>query len=447
MLDDKENQQFDAQHDQQPSADVNPVTDATAEASVEDPVLALPEIPAAAAAAAPSAPFDAPKPPRKAGNGWKMFAAAVALVALGAGAGSATTFVMARNLVKESLPIGYNLQSSSSLQAVSQTVAEGGASVVPGIYKKVAPSTVKIDVTAKRGYLSGSGSGSGFVVDPAGYILTNYHVIDGASTISVKFVDGTTMDAKLVSGDPNKDIALIKVDPGNRTLVAVPLGDSDNVQVGELAVAIGSPFGQEFTVTAGIVSAVNRTLVEQEGSFPIAGGIQTDAAINPGNSGGPLLNANGEVIGINTLIETGDTGVRGNLGIGFAVPINTAKEILPTLMAGKKVEYAFLGISDESLTAQLARRLGVNVKEGIVVTQVSEGSPAEKAGLLNPSQLGNVISADVITEIDGKKMTSHQDLLALIQTKKPGDKVTITVLRGKEKLTLEATLGTRPADN
>ncbi|HWI52668.1 MAG TPA: trypsin-like peptidase domain-containing protein [Symbiobacteriaceae bacterium] len=450
MLNDKEHPAYEhGQHNEQPSAEQSPaVQEAQPVVAPQDPVMQLPEIPVAAAPAEPLM-YEAPPAPRKSGNGLKLFAAALALVAMGAAAGGVTAWAVASNYVKSSTPIGYTANASSSLKAIAQTNTEVAASVIPGIWQRVSPSVVKIEVESKRGSLRGSGLGSGFVVDPKGYIMTNHHVIAGATSIKVKFVDGTVLDGKVMGSDQYKDVAIVKVDPGNRPLTAVAMGNSEATQVGELAVAIGSPFGQEFTVTAGIVSAVNRTLNESPNEnpiFAIPGGIQTDAAINPGNSGGPLLNANGEVIGINTLIDTGNSGVEGNLGIGFAVPINLAKELMPTLIEGKQVGYAYLGVEPMDLTAAIAKQIGVDVKEGIVVNTVSAGSAAEKAGLQEPTRLGRQIAADVITAMDGKPIKNANDLYTFIASKKPGDTIKITVLRGKETVELTATLGTRPID-
>ena len=446
MLEDKEKLNDTDAGQIEPSVDSEPAAEVQAEATV-NPVMELPEIPVppvdsvhiAYNESAPSAP------PKR--SGWKLFAAALALVAMGAGVGSVTTWSLAQNFVGAT-PIGY-VQQSSSLKAIAQTTQETAASVVPEIYKRLAPSTVKIDTEVRRGSVVGGGSGSGFVVDATGYIITNYHVIEGASSIKVKFFDGTVLDGKVAGSDQYKDIALLKVDPGTRGLIPAPLGDSDTVDVGELAVAIGNPFGQEWTVTAGIVSAINRTLQEDTSSpFTIPGGIQTDAAINPGNSGGPLLNAKGEVIGINTMIETGTSGVRGNLGIGFAVPINLAKDILPTLKAGKSVEYPFLGVGTEALDAATAKQLGLEITEGVIVTSVSKGSAAEKAGLQEPAILGRrVVSADVIVALNGKAVKTAEDVFNFVQTKKPGDTITISVVRGKEQLELTATLGARTLEN
>lgn len=413
---------------------------------VEEPIAAameLPEIPVTPVIyeGVPLPPPHEPKARKR--GGWKWFAAAVALVAVGAGVGSATTWTLAQQYMKAKTPIGYELQSSGA-KPVAQSVSEVGASVVPAIYKQVGPSVVSIVVSSGRGFSQAQGQGSGFVVDPRGYVLTNNHVIDGAKSINVKFVDGTSLPAKVIGTDPRKDLAVLQIDPGNRSLVVAPLGDSSKVDVGELAVAIGNPFGQEFTVTAGIVSALNRD-IEEENGMVIPGAIQTDAAINPGNSGGPLLNANGEVIGINTAID-GSAGVRGNVGIGFAVPINAAKEILPTLMSGQKVQYPFLGVELRDLTEQAAKVLGTQETQGAVIWNVVADSAAAKAGLKAPTAdaSGFVTAADVVVEIDGKQITSADDLVKYVSSKKVGDAISMVVLRGGEKLTLQATLGARP---
>ncbi len=413
----------------------------------QDPSMELPEIPAPVdhTEVAPAVEFAEPTPaaPVAKRSGWKMLAAAAALVAVGAGIGSATTFGIARQYLNQT-PIGFTEAKSSSVKTVAQTPMESGTSVVPSVYRRISPSVVRIAVSGRSGRAVTQGSGSGFVVDPRGYILTNYHVINGATKIDVKFVDDTVLPATVVSGDRYTDLAVIKVDPGNRSLVAAPLGDSDAVEVGELAIAIGSPFGQEFTVTAGIVSGLERTIVEANNPWSIGGAIQTDASINPGNSGGPLLNGRGEVIGINTAIESP---TNGSVGIGFAVPVNTAKRVLPTLLAGGKVEYAWLGVKLGTVDADIAEELGLNVKEGAYVDTVYRDSPAAKAGLKDPlvsRRTGGVVSADVIVEADGKQIKTSDELVEYLKTKKVGDTVTLTVLRDKQRLTVTATMGARP---
>ncbi len=407
-----------------------------------DPVMDLPEIPDPAPVAEPVAQAEAanPEPQKKRSRSlWKMLAAAVALVAMGAGVGSATTWVLAQNYLQSQPPMGYEWRDSANVAPVVQSPFEG-ESVIPEIVRRVAPSVVKIEVLTRRGWSVGEGTGSGFVVDTRGYILTNYHVIDNADRIRVKFIDGTVLPAELVGQDPYKDLALIKVDPGEKRLVAAVLGDSDQVQVGELAIAIGAPFGQEWTVTAGIVSGLNRDIEEE---VLIPGAIQTDAAINPGNSGGPLLNGRGEVIGINTAIEGP---VRGSVGIGFAVPINAAKDILPTLMTGGDVEYAYLGVYLDTLTPAIAGRIGVDVTEGAIIVDVLPDTPAEEAGLRPAGfdRRNNLVFADVVIAVDGKPIKDADDLVRYVQSRRVGDTITLTVVRGSTRLELKATLTKRP---
>jgi S1-C subfamily serine protease len=273
-----------------------------------------------------------------------------------------------------------------------------------------------------RGGLTPEGSGTGFVVSTDGLILTNYHVVGSADGVSVRFSDGTTSPAEVLGSDQGNDIALLRADIPDG-VPALPLADSDVVAVGETAIAIGSPFGLEQTVTQGIVSAVDRTW--SGGGRALRDLIQTDAPINPGNSGGPLLNANGEVIGITTLIESP---VRGNVGIGFAVPINTAQRVLPQLQAGVELEPVWLGIStqgDED-TAQ----------PGIVVAQVVAGSPAQNGGV----QVG-----DIITAVEGTAVNDLEQLSEQLSTRQPGDTVTVTVDRNGAEQGIEVTLEAWPS--
>jgi len=275
-----------------------------------------------------------------------------------------------------------------------------------------------------------------------------------ASSVSVMFKDvegsaSTKVPATIVGVDETSDVALLKIDPAKAPqLLALTLGDSDAVQVGEPVVAIGNPLGYDFTVTSGIVSAVNRNLESPNGSV-IPDGIQTDAAINSGNSGGPLFNSRGEVIGINEQIATQSGG---NEGLGFAVPINTAKSVLEQLKSSGKVTYAWLGIQGQSITADVASALGLKVESGVLVAAVTQGSPAEKAGLKGGSQQsqlqGQTLTAggDIITAIDGEQVAGMEDLIAIINAHKPGDTVTLTVLSGDSTSDVQATLTSRPAN-
>ena len=290
------------------------------------------------------------------------------------------------------------------------------------------------------GSQSGTATGSGFVVDKDGTILTNAHVVEGASKVTVSFQEGGEAIAADVKGiDTDADIAVLKIDPSGRDLTVLPLGNSSAAKVGDPVVAIGNPFGLQRTVTTGIVSALQRQ-VDAPSGFPISGVIQTDASINPGNSGGPLLNAQGQVIGINSQIATG--GGQGSVGIGFAIPIDSAKQELPKLRAGETIKRAYLGVVMSDLNAQAAKLAGVPVDEGAVVQTVTNGSPADKAGLHAGSQSGR--GADVIVALDGKAVTSADDVVQAVSAKQPGDTVSVEYYRGNDKHTANVTLGERP---
>jgi S1-C subfamily serine protease len=297
----------------------------------------------------------------------------------------------------------------------------------------------------------GTATGSGIVLDSKGHILTNNHVIEGADKIQVKLGESDKeYTAEVVGTDPASDLALLKVDAPSDELTPLTLGDSSKMEVGDPVVAIGNPFGLDRTVTSGIVSALQRQILAPNG-FSIDNVIQTDAAINPGNSGGPLINGAGEVIGINSQIETGGNGADGNVGIGFAIPINTAKEVISELETKGTVEHAYLGIKGGTITPQLADDLNLPVKEGVLIASVEPGGPAAKAGLQGgntQATIGGseiVLGGDVITEADGKKITNMEQIIELVGEKKVGDEVTLKYVRdGKEK-TATVTLGTRPA--
>jgi S1-C subfamily serine protease len=293
----------------------------------------------------------------------------------------------------------------------------------------------------------GTATGSGFVVGKDGYILTNSHVVEGASDVQVRFTEnGDFVSAQVKGRDASSDLAVLKVDPSKAKLRPIPLGNSDDGQVGDPVIAIGNPFGFTRTVTTGIVSALQRQIDAPNG-FTIDHVIQTDAAINPGNSGGPLLDANGKVIGINSQIATGGSG-NGSVGIGFAIPINTAKKLLPRLESGQKVERPFIGVTTAPVTKQMAKDLNLPVTSGALVQQVRKGSPADKAGLRAGSTQtsdGLTIGGDIIVGVDGKKIKKPDDVLSALSGKKPGDKVTIEYYRGRSKKSAEVTLANRPA--
>ena len=291
-------------------------------------------------------------------------------------------------------------------------------------------------------------SGSGFVIDKAGHIVTNYHVIEGARELQVNFSGDDRMDAKVIGSDPSTDIAVLQIDAQARALTPLPLGDSETVRVGDAVIAIGNPFSLERTVTAGIVSALQRRITAPDG-FAIDEVIQTDAAINRGNSGGPLMNANGEVVGVNAQIET-ETG--GNVGIGFAIPINTVKEVVSQLIEGGKVEHAYLGIEMATIDDTVAETFNLPVDHGVLVMRVHDGSPAERAGLKGGTTPAVVegesylLGGDVITKADGDEIESADELGDIVASKKPGDELELEINRKNETQTITITLGRRPSD-
>ncbi|MEX1141773.1 MAG: trypsin-like peptidase domain-containing protein [Thermoleophilaceae bacterium] len=292
----------------------------------------------------------------------------------------------------------------------------------------------------------GTASGSGFVVDEDGTILTNAHVVGGSEEVQVRFgEDGDLVDAEVVGSDPDTDLAVLKVDPADADLQPLPLGDSSAARVGDPVIAIGNPFGYTRSVTTGIVSAKQRQITAPSG-FSIENVIQTDASINPGNSGGPLLDADGRVIGINSQIATG--GSSGSVGIGFAVPIDTVKELVPTLKRGEKVERAFIGIEMVDVTADLARDLNLASDSGALIQRVVDDGPADEAGLrAGRTQTGQGVIAggDLIVAIDGDKIEDADDIPAAIADNEPGDTVEIEFFRGDERRTTELELAKRPS--
>jgi S1-C subfamily serine protease len=289
-------------------------------------------------------------------------------------------------------------------------------------------------------------TGAGFVIDLEGHVLTNSHVVQRATKIQVGFGEGKMADARLVGQDAGNDVALLEVDTAKKNLEPLELGDSSKAEVGDAVVAIGNPFGLDRTVTTGIVSALQRQIQAPNG-FTIRDVIQTDAAINPGNSGGPLIDARGKVIGINSQIATAGGG--GSIGIGFAVPINTAKKIAVDLEKDGKVEHAFLGITGIDITSSLSEQLNLRTTEGVLVQTVT--GPAEEAGVQGgdiQAAIGSrelLLGGDVITQIDGRPVRSMDQVIAAVDSKKPGDELELKVLRGARSSVVTVTLGDRPA--
>jgi S1-C subfamily serine protease len=356
----------------------------------------------------------------------------------------------------------------STSTVVTETVAAGRSSSsttgnamsVNEIYEEAAPGVVQI--TAVSGgvdptpvdpfgpQVPESALGSGFVVDKAGHIVTNYHVIEAGDEVHVSFSNQDTVVAELVGTDPSTDLAVLEVDTDAQGLTPLPLGDSDKVRVGDPVVAIGNPFGLDRTATAGIVSALQRYITAPN-RFTIDHVIQTDAPINRGNSGGPLLNMRGQVIGVNTQIETGTTGAVGNVGIGFAVPSNTVKDVLAQILRTGRVSRAYLGITGQEITSALVDGYNLPVEEGVLVQSVASGSGAAEAGL----QAGKtqvvvagetyVLGGDIIVALEGRKITSVGELRDAIAEHKPGEKVRLQIYRDGKKQSLTVTLGRQPS--
>jgi S1-C subfamily serine protease len=308
------------------------------------------------------------------------------------------------------------------------TATPAKATAVADIYARVSAGVVFVQANSGRGQLPFPGggraaSGSGFVVDDDGHIVTNDHVVQGATQYRVRFGDnGKPIVAKLLGTDPSADLAVLKIDPKQADLHPLRLGDSGKLRPGDLAIAIGSPFGLEGTVTSGIVSALGRTITAPNG-FSISGAVQTDAAINPGNSGGPLLDAQGRVIGVNSQIQT-NGGSDQNSGVGFAVPVDAIKRALPALENGDDVQHAYLGVSTQAATSA-----------GAAINDVVDNSPAAKAGLRK---------GDRIVTIAGTDVREPDDVAAAVNARRPGDKVAVVVERGGGRRTLNVTLGAQP---
>ena len=352
---------------------------------------------------------------------------------------------------------------------VVQTVAQGtpaasstGRLSINEIYRRSAPGVVQIVSTGKSVQeadpffgtpFSTPGTqalGSGFVLDKEGHIVTNYHVVQGAEKIQVGFSNNASYRAKLVGSDPSTDLAVLKVSAPGRALTPLPLGDSDRVQVGDEVVAIGNPFGLDRTATAGIISAIQRRITAPNG-FSIDHALQTDAAINHGNSGGPLIDATGSVVGVNSQIETGTNGDSGNVGIAFAIPANTVKDVVAQILKNGRVQHAYLGVSLQDISASVARALHLPISSGILIESVQPSTGAAKAGLKGGTVRTTIagedymMGGDIIVGAAGKAVGTTEELRDLIAARKPGDKITLEIYRGTKKLTVTVTLGRQPS--
>ncbi len=327
--------------------------------------------------------------------------------------------------------------------------------VLTTLYEQVNPGVVAIITTTS----TGMGSGSGFVFDKAGHILTNFHVVEGATKVEVDFPNGQKVFGDVLATDPDSDVAVVKVSVSEDILFPLRLGDSDKLKVGQMVVAIGNPFRLSNTMTLGIVSAKGRVLdsirtTSEQGSYSAGDLIQTDASINPGNSGGPLLNLNGEVVGINRAIQTTGTNLQGeavNTGIGFAVSINIVKRVVPYLIQNGSYDYPYMGISSsrEDLTLAEWQELGFTQTSGSYVMTVTSGGPAATAGLkggTNPTNIQGLYSGgDLIIAVDDRPVQVYGDVISYIfLNKSPGDKIVLTVIRDGTQQEVTLTLGKRP---
>ncbi len=363
--------------------------------------------------------------------------------------------------------LGKNKTTVTTVEAAAAPAPSNASQVSTGLtphqaYVKDAPGVAYVTSTIVQKTESpflfgesqreGTATGSGIVIDTNGTILTNYHVVENAIKVTVSFTKGTSVEAQVVGKDPSNDLAVLRIHPDGLTLHPLTLGNSSAVQVGDPVYAIGNPFNLERTLTTGVISALQREITAPNG-FTINNVLQTDAPINPGNSGGPLLNTAGEVIGINSQIETGGTG-DGSVGIGFAVPINTAKSEIAQLEKGGTVRGAYLGLTSLTIDGSLSA-LNLPVKQGALVQSVQKGDPAADAGIKGGTTSASVengqvaVGGDIILAVNGKTVASSEDLASVVGGEKPGQTVEIKLLRATggahyKEMTVKVKLGTRP---
>lgn len=354
---------------------------------------------------------------------------------------------------KSSTVITPPVPTPAALQPLSQIDLKERDALLTSIYQRVSPGVVSILVTTA----DGGGVGSGFVYQ-TGYVVTNFHVVEGETALEIDFPSGYKARGEVIGSDLDSDLAVIKVDAPEEVFFPVTMGDSDLMEVGQTVVAIGNPFRLSGTMTLGIVSAKGRTLESlrqaETGNFFTAGDIiQTDASINPGNSGGPLLNLNGEVVGVNRAIQTTGTTMTGdpvNSGIGFAISSNIVKKVVPVLIENGSYDYPYLGItSREDLTLDMIEELGLARQTGAYVISVVPGGPADEAGIIGGSEATSVTGlpkgGDLIIAVDGRPVNTFSEMLSyLIANKSPGEEITFTILRGTEEMEVPLTLGKRP---
>jgi S1-C subfamily serine protease len=385
----------------------------------------------------PGSPWPPPSPPPR-----RSLLVPVLLVGLLAGGTAGAALGVTLTAHHQSTPTGgsslFANPGSQSSGSRNSSAAGANASLsfnAASIFQQAAPGVVMISTDLGSSFRNFSeGTGSGFVLDAQGNVLTNQHVVSGAHAIHVRFHDGNTVSGTVAGVDASDDLAVVKVSVPQSRLHPLTLGNSDAVQVGDPVLAIGAPFGLPESLSAGIVSGLSRSNTAPSGRALT--GMQTDASINPGNSGGPLLNARGEVIGIDESIQSP---VQGSVGVGFAVPSNTARTILSALEKGQTVQHPWLGISGETIDATLADSLKLSRHSGILVVQVISGSPAQHAGLKATGSAGS--SDDIITAVDGHALSSIENLTTYLDSKHVGDHVTLSVARGSQTLSIAVTLG------
>ncbi|HEX2096510.1 MAG TPA: trypsin-like peptidase domain-containing protein [Solirubrobacterales bacterium] len=362
------------------------------------------------------------------------------------GEDGSTTTVAAPAAAPIAVSDGGDEENSNPVNEIYRRAGDGVASIKAELGAEGAP--VPSPFGAPEGEGEGAATGSGFLIDRDGHVITNSHVVEGAERVEVTLGSSDeAYEAEVVGSDPATDVALLEIDAPADQLKPLSLGDSDRVQVGEPVVAIGNPFGLERTVTAGIVSALQRQIQAPNG-FSISHVLQTDAPINPGNSGGPLIDSGGQVIGINTQIQTG--GSQGNVGIGFAVPINMAREVVEQLKESGEVQHAYIGISGGTITPDLAEALELPVDQGVLIDEVVEGGPADEAGLEGGDTSATIegatiqLGGDIITEVDGRPIEGMEDVIDAVNSASPGDELRLTVRRGDKSKDVTVELGVRP---
>jgi S1-C subfamily serine protease len=398
----------------------------------------------------PHVPFGDETPPSSPLPGWRrrratgLLAPLAAAAVLGGGVaaativavnGDGTTRTVTQTVAQPAVP-------AVDAAATPTTPTSGGTKSIEQIYADDARGVVNV--------AQSNGQGSGFVIDRDGYIITNAHVVDGGDTAQVSFADNESFTAKVVGRDQSTDVALLKVNAPAAALHPIELGSSSALKVGDQVVAIGNPFGLDRSASTGIVSALGRT-IEAPNGFTITGAVQTDAAINHGNSGGPLLNMQGQVVGITAQIA--QSGVDANVGVGFAVPIDTVKTILGDLKAHGSVAHAYLGVRIDTVDATLASAAHLSVDHGAMIAGVVSGGPADKAGLKAATRQTIIdgqqyaVGGDIVTAVDGQAVTSSDDLSRLVSEHRAGDRVRLTVIGadGKQR-SVDVTLGTQPAE-